>query len=129
MRDVLNNMVDFKAGGRPLNIEQSKNKTDFIIPYWTPQTAMRWLMRRAKGKQSDTSGYLCFNNTKETLSHNLVTMNYLLNDEWKSIDPVKYEFTKGEVSGENKILEWWINGIDRISLPAVRGGIWRGYNF
>jgi hypothetical protein len=129
MRDILNNMVLFKVGGRPFNVEQSKNKTDFIIPYWTPQTAMRWLMRRAKGEISGTSGYLCFNNTKEMFSHNLLTMNYLLNDEWKSLDPIKYDFTKGEVSGENKILEWWISGIDRISLPAIKGGIWRGYDF
>lgn len=129
MRDILDNMVYFKSAGLPFNIEESSNKTDFIIPYWTPQTALRWLMRRGKGKQSGTSGYLCYNNTKNVFSHNLVTMNYLLNDEAKTIDSVKYNFSKSEVSGENKILEWWINGIDRTSLGPIRGGVWRGYNF
>lgn len=129
MRDILNNMVFFKEGGLPFNIEESDNKTDFVIPYWTPQVALRWLMRRGKGKQSGTSGYLCFNNTRNGMSHNLMTMNYLLNDELKTIDPVAYSFSKAEVSGENKIIEWWINGIDRTSLGPIRGGVWKGYDF
>lgn len=129
MKDILNNMVYFKAANFKFNIEESSNKTDFIIPYWTPQMALRWLMRRAKGKKSGTSGYLCYNNTKENLSHNLVTMNYLLEDQDKTLDPIKYVFQDSEVSGENKILEWWINGIDRHSLGSIRGGLWRGYDF
>ena len=129
MKDILNKMVYFEEGGRPFNIEASSNKTDFIIPYWTPQTALRWLLRRAIGQNTGNSGYLCFNNTRQTLSHNLVSMNYLLLDIWKSLDPVPYGFSKGEVSGENKILEWWISGIDRTALPVIRGGVWKGYNF
>jgi len=129
MKDILNNMVFFKSGGMPFNVEDSSNKTDFIIPYWNPQTAMRWLMRRAKGAKSGTSGYLCFNNTDKTFSHNLVTMNYLLSDLGKTLDPLPYVFTKAEVSGENKILEWWMSGIDRNSNPIIRGGTWRGYDF
>jgi hypothetical protein len=129
MADILNKMVFFEDGKRPFNIEQSKNKTDFVIPYWTPQLAMRWLLRRSIGSDSGNSGYLCFNNTDQTFSHNLVTLNFLLDDGWKSLDPELYSFAKKEVSGENKILEWWITGIDRTALPIIRGGVWKGYDF
>jgi len=129
MKDILNNMVFFKQAGRVFNVEESSNKTDFIIPYWNPQTAMRWLMRRAKGKDSGTSGYLCFNNTDKGISHNLVTMNYLLYDLGKTYDPIKYSFDKAEVSAENKILEWWMSGLDRNSNSVLRGGVWKGYDF
>ena len=129
MRDILNNMVFFKEASRPFNIEQSSNKTDFIIPYWHPQTAIRWLMRRAKGSLSGSSGYLCFNNTKEGFQHNLLTFNYLLEDIGRTFDPVPYAFSKAEVSAENKILEWWISGLDRNSNAILRGGVWKGYDF
>ena len=129
MKDVLNNMVFFKEGGAKFNVEESTNKTDFIIPYWKPLTAMRYLMRRGKGSESGTSGYLCFNNTDKGFSHNLVTMNYLLTDLGQTLDKTKYEFNASEVSKENKILEWWINGLDRNSNAILRGGIWRGYDF
>lgn len=127
MGDILNNMVKLKNVRK--NIEESSNKTDFIIPYWTPQTAMRWLTRRAVGRQSGTSGYLCYNNTKNNFSTNLVTMNYLLEDQAKTLDPDKYVFVDAKVSNENKILEWWMSGIDRQSLGSLRGGTWRGYDF
>jgi hypothetical protein len=127
MREILNNMVFFKNGGRPFIYEESSNKTDFIIPYWTPQVAMRWLMRRAKGKETGTSGYLCFNNTRNGFSHNLVTMNYLLGDIGRTLDKDPYLFTG--VDRDNEILEWWISGLDRKSNPIIRGGTWKGYDF
>lgn len=129
MSDILNNMVFARSGGRRVNIEQSSNKTDFVIPYWKPQTAMKWLMRRAVGRQSGTSGYLVFNNTDNLLSHNIVTLNYLLTDFNRTIDLVPYTFGSSEVSKENKILEWWISGLDRNSNAIVRGGVWKGYDF
>jgi hypothetical protein len=129
MKDILNNMVRFKTVGAPFQVEESSNKTDFIMPYWTPQMALRWLMRRAKGKKTGTSGYICFNSTKNNLTHYLTTMNYLLDDQDKSLDTLPYNFAANEVSGENKILEWWINGIDKNSWGSIRGGRWRGYDF
>jgi hypothetical protein len=129
MKDILNNMVFFKQGGRPFNVEASRNKTDFVIPYWTPQMAVRWLMRRAKGETAGTGGYLCFNNTNKTFSHNLVTMNYLLSDYGKTFDPVAYVFNQAKVSSDNKILEWWMNGLDLNSNAGIRGGTWKGYDF
>lgn len=129
MKDILNNMVYFKNVGKTFNIEKSSNRTDFIIPYWSPQTAIRWLMRRAKGSQSGTSGYLCFNNTQNGFSHNLITMNYLLEDIGNTLDTTRYSFNNSEISAENKILEWWISGIDRNSNSILRGGTWKGHSF
>ena len=129
MKEILNNMVFFKEGGRKFNIEESSNKTDFIIPYWNPQTAIRWLMRRAESKVTGTSGYLCFNNTRGGFSHNLVTLNYLLSDVGKTIDKDLYQFASAKISSDNKILEWWISGLDRNSNAMLRGGVWKGWDF
>lgn len=128
MRDILNNMAFYKEANRKFNIEQSTNKTDFVMPYWLPQTAIRWLGRRAIGSRSGTSGYLCFNNTREGLQHNLVTFNYLLEDVGRTLDRNAYKFQDPEISADNKILEWWMNGIDRTSNNIIRGGVWKGYD-
>ena len=129
MSDILNNMVFAKNGGRRVNVEESSNKTDFVIPYWKPQTAMKWLMRRGVGRESGTSGYLCYNNTDNTFTHNIHTLNYLLADLGRTIDPVKYHFGNSVVSSDNKILEWWITGLDRNANSIIRGGVWKGYDF
>jgi hypothetical protein len=127
--DILNNMVFVKDSGFPLNVEESSNKTDFIIPYWTPKTALSYLGKRAKGKAGDTSGYLFFNNTVNGLTTNAVTLNYLLLDKDKTLDKKPYRHQSSIVSDKNKILEWWINGIDRTSNSVLRGGWWRGFDF
>jgi hypothetical protein len=129
MRDILNNMFFVESGGFDLNIEDSGNSTDFIIPYWTPKTALNFLSRRAKGKRSGTSGYLIFNNTVNGITTNALSMNYLLSDFGKTLDKVPYVFQSDVVSGKNKILEWWFNGLDRTSNQVLRGGYWRGFDF
>jgi len=127
--DILNYMVFVQDGGFPLNVEESSNKTDFIIPYWTPKTALNYLCRRAKGRRSGTSGYLVFNNTVNGLTTNAVSLNYLLLDVDKTLDKKPYRFQGSNISESNKILEWWISGLDRTSNPVLRGGKWRGYDF
>jgi len=129
MKDILNNMTLVKLGGFNLKIEESSNSTDFIIPYWTPRNALNWLARRAKGKQSGSSGYLIFNNTANQLTTNAVSLNYLLSDFDKTLDKKPYRFQSDVVSDKNKILEWWFSGIDRTSNQVLRGGYWRGFDF
>lgn len=128
MEDILKNMVYMKDIQK-MNVEVSSNSTDFVIPYWNPITAIRFLMRRGKGIKSGTSGYLCFNNTQDGFKTNLITMNYLLEDLGRTIDNDIYYIDKAEVSSKNKILEWWISGIDKTSNAVIRGGVWRGVNF
>lgn len=124
MKDILNNMVFMNE--ITINAEESSNSTDFVMPYWFPQTAMRFLLRRAKGSRSGTGGYVCFNNTNNTFTNNLVTLNYLLEDVDRTIDTTNYVIHDRVVSGKNKILEWWISGIDKSAVPKIRGGTWRG---
>jgi hypothetical protein len=128
MEDILNNMV-FMKDIQKMNVEESSNNTDFIIPYWTPITAMRFLMRRGKGRKSGTSGYLCFNNTENGFKTNLITMNYLLEDLGRTMDVDTYHMDTAEVSSKNKIMEWWISGVDKASNAVIRGGTWRGFDF
>ena len=129
MKNILDKLASYETTELPFIVEESSNKTDFIIPYWNPITAMRWLMRRAKGKTSDTSGYLCYNSSRDLFTHNLVSMNYLLADEDNTLDRKTYIFNAKNASEENKILEWWINSLDRNTIPRIRGGKWRGYDF
>ena len=129
MTDILNNMCFVAAGGFPLNMEESSNSTDFIIPYWTPKNALNFLTRRAKGKRSGSSGYLVFNNTVNGLTTNAVTLNYLLADIGKTLDKKPYKFQSDIVSDKNKILEWWFSGLDRTGNQTLRGGYWRGFDF
>ena len=129
IKDILNNMLFVRDGGFPLNVEESSNSTDFIIPYWTPRTALTFLSRRAKGKRSGTSGYLIFNNTVNGITVNAVSLNYLLLDVDRTLDKKPYVLQAQALSQDNKILEWWINGLDRTSNQILRGGYWRGYDF
>jgi len=129
MKDILNNMCLVKDGGFPLKVEESSNSTDFIIPYWTPKNALNFLTRRAKGKRSGSSGYLIFNNTVDGITTNVKTLNYLLADTDKTLDKKPYKFQSDELSGKNKILEWWFSGLDRTGNQTLRGGYWRGFDF
>jgi hypothetical protein len=129
MRDIINNMMFAKDTGFDIILEESSNKTDFYIPYWTPRTSLSWLCKRAKGARSGTSGYLVFNNTLNGFTTNVVTMNYLLADVGKTVDKKPYRLQSDIVSDENKILEWWISGLDRTSNQTLRGGYWRGHDF
>jgi hypothetical protein len=58
-----------------------------------------------------------------------LTFNYLLSDKGRTLDSIPYSFNKAEVSAKNKILEWWISGIDKGSNSIIRGGTWRGFDF
>jgi len=56
-------------------------------------------------------------------------MNHLLLDIGRTLDPEAYNFSTAKVFKKNKILEWWISGLDRNSTPKIRGGVWKGYDF
>ena len=113
----------------PLNIEISSNKIDFVMPYWTTLQAMKYLSRKAKGIKSNSSGYLVYNNTENNgFTTNILTLNYLFDDIGKTLDSTHYKFESNDVSMTNKILELWINGLDKTSTKGLRGGVWKGYD-
>ncbi len=130
IRDIMNNMLFVSDTGFPINIETSSNRSEyFYMPYWTPRTALSWLSKRAKGSRTGTSGYLIFNNTVNGITCNAVSMNYLLGDVDATVDRTPYKLQSDRVSEDNKILEWWISGLDRTGNQTLRGGYWRGHDF
>lgn len=124
---ILRNMVGWTAGD--INIEPSKNALadNWAMPYWSGAECIKWLLRRAVGFNSNTSGYLCYNNTKESWKVNCYTLNYLFG-ELNTIDNQDYVFEGGNEDTQNKIFEWGMKGIDKSAMKSVRGGKWRGYN-
>ena len=125
INEILKNMMEID--NKYINYEPSSNYiTDYIIPYWTPMEAIGWLCKRSKGSESETGGYLCYNNTKTQFNTNIHTINKLLNDK-TYIDPTPYIF-EGTLDKTNKILDWSISGIDKNSTKTLRGGNWRGYD-
>ena len=126
MRYFIEHMLNLTT---PINIEESENNIDFVIPYWTVLQSMKYLERRAKSIQSKSSGYLVYNNTDNNgFTTNAYTLNYLFDDLSKTIEKTFYKFESKSVSETNKILELWISGLDKTSTKGLRGGTWRGYN-
>lgn len=125
INEILTNVVEMESNR--INIETSSNyMTNFIIPYWTPMETIKWLCKRGKGFDSETPGYLCYNNTKDGFSTNVYTINKLLDDK-NYIDSTPYIF-EGSMDKKNKILNWSISGIDKSSTKVLRGGFWRGFD-
>ena len=62
-----------------MNIEESITKAEegWAMPYWNVTTSIKYLMKHAKSVSTGVAGYLCYNNTYNTMSVNLHTMNWL----------------------------------------------------
>jgi len=123
------NMVGFKD--TDLNIEACTNFhiDPIALPYWTVAECTRFLLRRAKSAKTASSGYLSYNNTDEGFKANIRTLNWLFSSNNK-IDAMPYIFenTKTEVKDNNKIWEWWGQGVDKSAMKPARGGKWRAVN-
>lgn len=131
MVDILENMTTLPTE-TALQYEESSNYMNgvFIMPYWSPRQAIDYLTSRAVGSTSQTSGYLCYNNTQNNrMTTNLFSLNYLLNDDGKFADEDIYIFSGRDISNVNKILEWTITGTDKASHEFLRGGKFRGYDW
>ena len=133
MSDILENMtLPTIANGRSMRIEESSNNMvdPFIMPYWTPQQTLTFLMKRATGNESGNSGYICYSNTHSSkLTTNLHTIDYLLDDKSGEADDTTYIFSSRDVSSINKILEWSMSGTDKLAHEYLRGGKFQGYDW
>lgn len=105
---------------------EASNETldSFYMPYWTPQEAFTWLMKRSSGTVSGQAGYLLYNNN---LGTNFVSIDKLMNN--KMMEEDTYIFGGQDIFFRNKILGWSISGIDSLSLRGVKGGHRMGYDF
>jgi hypothetical protein len=134
VKELLKNIVGWTDENIHMEDCSNENPTGFAIPYWSIARACRFLLRRAVGKKSKTSGYLIYNSTENSISANVKTLNFLFSKE-NNYDPIHYHFeapdtgdTKKPEYKTNKILEWKIEGRSRSGTNAIFGGRWRGVN-
>jgi hypothetical protein len=127
-RDVLSNLMGLSSVNMDIEESDTKLTEPFSIPYWTPLQTLNWLLRRSTSGGSGTSGYLCYNNTDGGFKVNIHTLNRLFGKKtFKEEDVYRFDHTND--TQRNKILEWWIDGIDKISTKVLKGGVWKGYDF
>lgn len=128
VRDIGKNMLDIDEFN---DIEDTNETLDyFYMPYWTPQEAILWLMRRGSSVNYNISGYLFYNNSK---GNNFITLEKLL-QQTKLVDAYDkdtgvYVFESKNLYYRNKILSWSISSIDTTSAGIIRGGHRFGYDF
>lgn len=124
---LLKKMIGWTDTG--INVEKSKNSLEdnWVMPYWNVSETIKWILKRSIGKDSGTSGYLCYNNTYKELAVNVRTLNWLFGDQ-NFVDDTDYFFQSGDPADQNKIFEWWINGVDHATMGIVRGGVFRGFD-
>lgn len=125
VRHILVNMVSIDS--KFTSIRQTVNRiNNYIMPYWTPLQTIKFLAKRSK--DNNGSGFLFFNNTQNGFKSNFKSYNFLLGkDNYKEKE--RYFFESESVDLENKVLEWWIDGIDKFSNKFIRGGKFLGYDF
>jgi len=125
IKEILKNIIGHK--NKSINIEDSTTDiTNFIIPYWNLMESISWLLKRSQGKDSNTSGYVCYNSTEEGFRTNIYSLNTLFGNKNYLEDEI-YTF-EGDQAKKNKVLNWWISGLDKHSTKVIRGGKWKGYD-
>lgn len=114
-----------------VQFDGSKEKiSNFYMPYWTPNEAIKWLMKRMSNIDNGISGYV-FYIDKNGL--NFVSIETLLLAQDLEVDDdgkiKQYSFYTNNITDENKILSWSIHPIDSQSTNYLRGTTKIGYNF
>lgn len=103
---------------------------NFYMPYWTPAEAIKWIMKRCSGENSQMPGYLWYSNSLEhptfTTIESLLTNTVREKDS--SENPVKYVFS-GQGDDSNKILSWYVQPPDMSSVNYLCGAKRHGYTF
>lgn len=129
--DVVKHLLQHMVGWRNKNIQMEPSKNtlpdNWVMPYWNVSQSINWLLKRAVGQESGTSGYLCYNNTYNHWSPNVRTLNWLFGED-NVIDDKDYIFEGNNPDTQNKIFEWWLSGIDKSTMKTVRGGKFRGFD-
>jgi len=108
--------------------EDNNTKIDLTMPYWTPIEVMMWLSKRGRGAKSGIPGFVYFNNTQDNMRANWTSLDYLFGI-YPKVEEDPYIFEGENVYYRNKILDWWISGIDKFSFKGIKGGHRFGYDF
>ena len=137
------------------NWEECREKVDyFYMPWWTCNTAIKYLMRKMSGAKSELGGYLFYANTKGSIDRpedeqlftlNFVTLDTLLantnmiqigkdDDSVYSVTDIKggeSENPGPSISGKqdyNRILSYVIDSVDLSNVKTLQGGHYFGYD-
>jgi len=158
--DIVTHLVDnmlewFLDSG---TFEPSREKIDFIMPWWTVKQAISWLSKRGTGgtplpslpssiggisipsvpggvsTTGGNPGYLYFPSTKnKELGLNFMTLNKLMQGSVRTTGETKgvYVFQNPEnINYINRILGWEHIGVDNFFLSkGIHGGNRFGYDF
>ncbi len=125
IKDVCKNMIGSGKSEMEFNMfEECKESFDFLMSYWSPAEAIKWLLRRMTGSETGAPGYLFFYNTGgDKGGYNLISLSNLLN---KSPDPKKYFFTSTnpeDYYDENRILAHKVWPPSNQALSKLPGSI------
>lgn len=104
-------------------------KEPLSFPYLTVIESLKYLSKRIVSKEMKTSGYLCYTNIidgKQTVNYR--SMNWLLSD-LNYQEPDEYSFITNDINDKNRIYEYSINGVDKLSYKVLKGGRWLGFDF
>lgn len=132
VRYILGTMMFADNANAEVDVEETRNKVSFIMPYWTPRQALIYLLPRARSASTGEGGYVTYNNTdndKTGIKLNMRSMNSLFSDAKNTLDPKTYVMDSKDSSNRNTILSWWMSGIDRNSNAKVKGMTYKGYDF
>lgn len=131
-KDILNKVGSLKKLDIDLNVEESLNRIEkepLSFPYLTVIESLKYLSKRIVSKEMKTSGYLCYTNIidgKQTVNYR--SMNWLLSD-LNYQEPDEYSFITNDINDKNRIYEYSINGVDKLSYKVLKGGRWLGFDF
>jgi hypothetical protein len=136
--DIVRDITEKICGARMAEVEESNESIPcFTMPYWSCVQAIKWLMRRASGSRSGNSGYLYFSSTKGAADGadegvRFVTLESLLTETNRmrvaNDDDGLYSFEGKNTYFFNKVLDYSVSGIDKLSVRALTGGHRLGFD-
>lgn len=130
--NILNKVGLIEKFGIDLYVEESLNRVErepLCFPYWTVMGSLNYLSKRIVSKEMKTSGYLCYTNIidgQQTINYR--SMNWLLS-RLNYMEKEEYSFVTDNRNDKNKIYEYSINGVDKLSYKVIKGGKWLGFDF
>lgn len=130
--DIIKNMVNVESTQYDIT-DNADEKISFVMPYWTPNQALTWLLLRASSNEK--WGYCCYTMVtpgarsstlmKVETIESMLRQSTILNDVNDGI----YLLSTDKPYYYNRILSYDISGLDLFSNKKLRGGHVLGYDF
>jgi len=130
-RDMLGiDLNEYKNTDMFESAEESGMPFDFIMPYWTPLVALKYL--------SQLSGGYCIwphitDDSATPVKVGKLTVNHLFFDAYnmtsKRVNQNMLSFEAHKGNTTDIIKDWWLKGVDKFNLKFIRGGKYLGFDF